>query len=114
MAEEEADDAALPVSAGPEEAEDDGCAVQEVADPEEAVVLAVAAALRRSSPAVMVTCRMSSVRSVSTPVEVPGSLASGPARVSTQVIVPDAMSQATSTVLFVFDQFSKAAWHVLD
>lgn len=70
----------------------------EVADPE-AVALALAPAERRSSPAVMVTGNRLSEMSLMTPVKVPGSLASGPASVSTQLAVSDVILQSTSMVL---------------
>lgn len=67
VADAAAEEALLPVSAGPEEAEDVGSAVPELADPV-VVADAVAADLRRSSPAVMVTGNTSSVKSLTTPV----------------------------------------------
>lgn len=64
-------------------------------------VLPLAAAARRSSPAVIVTGTRLSDMSLSTAVTMPGSLASGPASVSTQVAVCDATAQSTSSVLVV-------------
>lgn len=68
-----------------------------MAEPE-AVALALAPAERRSSPAVMVTGNRLSEMSLMTPVKVPGSLASGPASVSTQLAVSDVILQSTSMV----------------
>lgn len=53
----------------------------------------------RSSPAVMVTGARLSDKSLKATVEVPGSFASGPASVSTQLAVWEAMAQPTSIVL---------------
>lgn len=54
---------------------------------------------RRSRPAVIVTAVRLSEIPLTTAVEVPGSFASGPASVSMQLAVWEAMAQSTSIVL---------------
>lgn len=72
-------EAEAPVSEGPDVADPVGSAVSEVAEEPVAVVLSPARIF--SKPAVIVTGNRLFVRSLTTPVITPGSLASGPATV---------------------------------
>lgn len=72
-------EAEAPVSEGPDVADPVGSAVPEVAEEPVAVVLSPASIF--SKPAVIVTGNKLLVRSLTTPVITPGSLASGPATV---------------------------------
>lgn len=73
----------------PDLAEDDGSAVL-AAVPDDPVVVALPPEESRSSPAVMVTGERLLERSLRTTVDVPGSFASVPAFVSTQLAVLEA------------------------
>jgi hypothetical protein len=95
------------VSEGPDAADPVGLAVPEVAVEPDAVTPSPSEIFSR--PAVIVTGMNSLLRSLRTVVATPGSLASGPATVSTQVAISDMIVHSVSMVLRLISHFCSSS-----